>query len=64
MKKYRRGKNRCKYCGWELDNGNSHRHLYERFVLWLMSKLPKEKTVELTKEIKPLPLFPEENNVQ
>lgn len=30
MKRYRRGKNRCKVCGWPLNDGNSHLHLMEK----------------------------------
>lgn len=41
MKRYRRGKNRCKVCGWPLNDGNSHLHWAERFMKSQIAKVIK-----------------------
>lgn len=42
MKRYRRGKNRCKICGWPLNDGNSHLHIGHRIWVDKLLKLIQE----------------------
>lgn len=61
MKRYRRGKNRCKICGWKLDDGQGHWHLVARVLKRF--KNPKV-VVRTTPTAKVLPLFEETKDVQ
>lgn len=65
MKRYRKGKNRCKICGWKLDDGNSHRHFMARLKAWAKETflIPEKKPAKAKKEPKKLPLFEGGDNV-